>query len=144
MVRVFLDTNVLMDWISDERPGNNMAKTIVSAAEDKRLSITVSTQSLIDAAYSFRKSGLSFEKFENYIAYLHKYTRIVGIDEIDLLWAMSHHSGDFEDDMQYASAYNAVCDYFITRDKELIKLNDPYCPMTVITPEDFVGAMMAE
>ena len=144
MVRVFLDTNVLMDWISDERPGNNLAKTIVSAAEDKRILLTVSTQSLIDSAYSFRKSGLSFEKFGDYIAYLRKYAKIIGIDAIDLLWAISHHSGDFEDDMQYASAYNAVCDYFITRDKELLKLNDPYCPMTVITPEDFVGAMMAD
>lgn len=144
MIRVFLDTNVLMDWISEERPGNQIAKTIVSAAADKKISIIVSTQSLIDAAYSFRKSGLSFDKFEKYIAYLHKHAKIIGIDEIDLLWAISHHSGDFEDDMQYASAYNAVCDYFITRGKELLKLNDPFCPMTVMTPDNFVAAMKAE
>ena len=74
---------------------------------------------------------------------IYTFAKIVGIDSIDCLWAIDHYSGDFEDDMQYACAYNAVCDYFITRDKKLKQLNREQNPMKVISPEDFVAQMMA-
>ena len=141
-MRVFIDTNVLMDWLLEGRPCKESAQTIVTAAEEHHISLTISTQSIIDAAYSSRKAGLPHESFSESLRYLRTVARIVGIDDVDLLWAMSHYSGDFEDDMQYASAYNAVCDFFITRDEKLKALNDKFNPMTVITPDEFVAQMM--
>ncbi len=84
---------------------------------------------------------MAFEVFKSVLQQLRTFTKILSIEELDLLWAIEHHSGDFEDDAQYASAYNGVCDYFITRDKALLEQNSPLCPMTVISPSDFVAAM---
>ena len=141
MMKVFLDTNILMDWYQAERPGNVLAKTILSAAGKDTYDILLSTQSIVDGSYSLKKLGVSYQEFSGSLRHLRVVAHVIGIDELDMLWALEHDSGDFEDDMQYACAYNNNCDYFITRDKELFKLNDPLCPMTVISPEKFVAAM---
>lgn len=140
-MKIYLDTNIIMDWCDKTRPGNPFAKTILSSARPDTYELYVSTQSIIDCAYSLRKLGVQYEDFSELFRVLRTITHIVGIDELDLLWALEHYSGDFEDDMQYASAYSNVCDFFITRDKALFSLNDKECPMTVITPEDFVAKM---
>ena len=142
-MRVFIDTNVFMDWLLEGRPAKMFAKTIITAAEQHCFELIISTQSIIDTFYYAQKSGLSFDRISDALRYLYTFAKIVGIDSIDCLWAMDHYSGDFEDDMQYASAYNAVCDYFITRDKKLQQINREYSPMTVISPEDFVAQMTA-
>lgn len=143
-MRVFIDTNVVMDWLLEDRPAKPFAKTIITAAEQHCFELIISTQSIIDTSYFSQKSGMPFERISDTLRYLYTFAKIVGIDSIDCLWAIDHYSGDFEDDMQYASAYSNVCDYFITHDKALFSLNDPNCPMTVITPEKFVEAMMAD
>jgi predicted nucleic acid-binding protein len=143
-VRVALDTNVLIDLLLEGRPGKEAAQQIVSAAQSGAIEAQVSTQSIIDAAYTCRKQGANIEAFREAIRKMRTIVKISAIDWIDLAWALAHDSGDFEDDMQYASAYNSVCDYFITRDKALQQLNDPYIPMTVITPKEFVKKMLAD
>lgn len=143
MVKAFIDTNVLLDLILENRPDNPAANKLFSAARSGYIECGISTQSIIDAEYTARKSGMGFESFKSILQHLLSFVKILSIDQLDLLWAISHHSGDFEDDAQYASAYSGVCDYFITRDKNLLKLNTPICPMTVISPADFVAAMEA-
>lgn len=140
-MKVFLDTNIVMDWCGKARPGNPFAKTILSSSAPDTYEIYISTQSIVDSAYSLRKLGVPYEEFSELFRTLRTLVHIVGIDELDMLWALEHNSGDFEDDMQYACACNNVCDYFVTRDKALFSLNDPLCPMTVISPEEFVAAM---
>lgn len=144
MVKAFIDTNVLLDLIVENRPENPVAKRLFSAADAGYFECCLSTQSIIDANYTATKCGVTFDVFKSTLQQLRSFIKILAIDELDLLWASEHHSGDFEDDAQYASAYNGVCDYFITRDKALLELNSPFCPMTVITPSDFVAAMEAE
>lgn len=143
MVKAFIDTNVFLDLILENRPECPVARKVFSAARAGYFESCVSTQSIIDAAYTAKKSGMGFESFKSVLQHLLSFVKILAIDELDLLWAVSNHSGDFEDDAQYASAYNGVCDYFITRDVALLKLNTPICPMTVISPQDFVAAMEA-
>ena len=141
MAKVFIDTNVLLDMLLEERPGNQVAKTLFGAAEAGIIVGYLTTQSIIDAHYTVRKSGMSFDSFKKSIQNLRSFIKILAIDEIDLLWAIGNPTGDFEDDAQYGSAYNGVCDFFITRDNALRKLNSPFCPMTVMTPSEFVAAM---
>lgn len=118
-----------------------LAKTILSAAGKDTYDIILSTQSIVDGSYSLKKLGVSYQEFSDSLRHLRVVARIIGIDELDMLWALEHDSGDFEDNMQYACAYNNVCDYFITRDKRMYERNNPLCPMTVISPEEFVAAM---
>lgn len=142
-MKVFIDTNILLDWIIGGRPLKKESEAILSAAKSKSFKLLVSTQSIIDAHYSARKMGIDYDSFAKYPNQLLLFAEIKAIDWIDLSWAMTYHSEDLEDDAQYASAYNAACDYFITGDKRLLLKNGVYNPMTVISPEDFVAQMMA-
>ncbi|MBQ6199120.1 MAG: PIN domain-containing protein [Bacteroidales bacterium] len=141
MAKVFIDTNVLLDMLLEERPGNGVAKTLFGAAKAGIFDGYITTQSIIDAHFTASKNGLSFNAFKSAIQFLRSFIRILAIDELDLLWAIGNPTGDFEDDAQYGSAYNGVCDFFITRDNALFKLNSPFCPMTVMTPSEFVAGM---
>ncbi|MBR4735262.1 MAG: PIN domain-containing protein [Bacteroidales bacterium] len=142
-MKVYIDTNILLDWIVCDRPCKEQSEAILSAAKKKNFKLLVSTQSIIDAHYTVKKMGVDYESFKRYIDQLLLFAEITAIDWLDLSWAMTFHSEDLEDDAQYASAYNAVCDYFITRDKKLKGKNGEFNPMTVISPEDFVAQMMA-
>ena len=144
MVKAFIDTNVLMDLFLNDRPEKPVAERVFSAAKEGLFQAFITTQSIIDTAYSARKHGMVFKDFKAILQSLRQFVKILAIDEIDLLWAIGNPTGDFEDDAQYGSAYNGVCDFFITRDSALFKLNSPFCPMTVISPSDFVAAMESE
>ena len=141
-MKVFIDTNILLDWMLNDRPCKEECEAILSAAKHNFFKLVVTTQSIIDAHYTTRKEGLDYASFEKSVNHLRTFAEISAVDWIDLSWALSHYSGDFEDDAQYASAYNAVCDFFITRDKKVMELNNQFNPMTVISPEDFVSRMM--
>jgi len=141
MVKAFIDTNVLLDLILEGRGEKAAAEKVFSAAREGCYELYMTTQSIIDAAYSARKAGMGFEKFKALLQSLRTFVNILAIDEIDLMWAIGNPTGDFEDDAQYGSAYNGTCDFFITRDKALTHLNSPICPMTVLSPEAFVEAM---
>lgn len=140
-MKAFIDTNILLDWMFQDRPGHENSRAILTAAEENVFTIAVSTQSIIDSHYIARKNGWDYASFEKAMKHLRSFAEISAIDWIDLSWAFAHYSGDFEDDAQYASAYNSVCDFFITRDKKLMGLNDKFNPMTVISPEEFVAQM---
>ncbi len=141
MVKAFIDTNVLMDLFLKDRPEKPLAEKIFSGAQEVRYQAFITTQSIIDTAYSSRKNGIKLDEFKTLLNTVRSFIKILAIDELDLLWAIGNPTGDFEDDAQYGSAYNGVCDFFITRDNALRKLNSPFCPMTVMSPSEFVEEM---
>ena len=144
-IKVALDTNILLDLLLKDRPHKEESRRILSAAESHCFVAQISTQSIIDAAYTAKKQGLGYAAFVKAIGDLRRFLGISSIDWIDLSWAASNptfpSSGDIEDDVQFANAYNTNCDYFITRDQKLLCFNMEDSPITVISPDDFVQAM---
>ena len=140
-MKAFIDTNILLDWLLKDRPAKPFAEKILTASRLGLFDTYLSTQSIIDASYSAVKEGIKYEEFKPRLQSLCSFVKILSIDYLDLLWAMEHHTGDFEDDAQWASAYNSVCDYFITRDNRMLAYNTSSCPMKVISPAAFVAAM---
>ena len=139
--KVFIDTNILLDVMLPREPGCYSASELLNASRAGIIQAIVSTQSILDAAYTVKKSGMDFFSFKNLWSCIRESLLIEAIDWIDLAWAMEHYTGDFEDDAQFASAYNSCCDYFITRDKKLLKMNGDEYPICVMTAEDFVAKM---
>lgn len=140
-MKAFIDTNILLDWLLTDRPEKPFAEKLFSASRAGFFEAYITTQSIIDAAYSAGKEGVRFCDFKPKLEFLRSFVKILAIDDLDLCWAMEHHTGDLEDDAQWASAYNNVCDYFITRDKDFLAFNAANCPMKVISPTAFVAAM---
>jgi len=139
--KVFFDTNVLLDLLIPGRKSDSVM-AILTAVKTHQLEGQITTQSILDAKYSSRKQGISFERFKVFYDDLRRFINFGEIDPMHLDWAFEHYSGDLEDDAQYASAYDACCDYFLTRDIQLQERNSELCPMTVITPEEFLSQML--
>lgn len=139
-IKVFFDTNVVLDLLIPGRECD-FARAILSAVKAHRLEGQISTQSILDARYSSQKQGVPMEQFKLFYDDLRSYINIDSIDSLNLQWAFDNYKGDLEDDAQYACAYDGGCDYFLTRDKRMYERNNPLCPMTVISPEEFVAAM---
>lgn len=143
--KVALDTNILLDVLLKGRPHKAEAEIILSAAAAGRIAAQVTTQSIIDAAYTSRKCGIDYTTFVETITSLRSCLAISAVDWMDMSWSFSSpdfvSSGDFEDDAQLANAYNSLCDYFITRDKKLLSLNKADSPLVIVSPEEFVSAM---
>ncbi len=139
-IKVFLDTNVLLDMLVTSRDPQKNAQSIITAVKKCLLDAQVSTQSIIDVCYSARRQKLEDSIFMSFLKDIRRYVNISPIYATDLDWAMENYSGDFEDDAQYACAYDGCCDFFITNDKELLKRNGT-SPMVVMSPGDFVAKM---
>lgn len=120
--KVFLDTNVLVDFLLGRGPSYEAVCSIFQAARNGLLEAVVTTQSIIDACYIIRKNDLEgFDRFRNCISKMSGFINIDCIDASELMSAFSRYTGDFEDDAQFAHADSAFCDIVITSDREFAK-----------------------
>ena len=84
MIKVFLDTNVLVDYFMEERAHHDQALTIFSAAKSHRCEAVLTIQSILDVAYiaTGRKSGVNPDGFKKAILDMINYLNISHIDSI--------------------------------------------------------------
>ena len=118
--KVFFDTNVLLDLLLPERKSACVV-AILSAVKMHKFEGQISTQSILDAKYSSRKQGIPFERFKAFYEELRRFINFGEIDPMHLDWAFEHYSGDLV---------------------QLQERNSELCPMTVITPEEFLSQML--
>ena len=141
--KVFLDTNILVDLATD-RQGTMASQVVLSMVKRQALEAQVTTQSILDTVYIAHRQGAAYEKVESLINEIRQYVNIGYIDSFSIKWALEHHSGDFEDAAQYEAAYSSSCDYYLTRDKGILSRTENANVMKAITPEGFMGLMMAQ
>ena len=140
-MKIFLDTNIIMDYLLREnRPNYNVSMRVLYAARcNPDIIAYTSVQSLTDAAFFFtKKSMTSSEWFLQPVKDLLSYVRLRNISEQDAYNAMSGNFSDFEDDLQLQCAIDAECVYFITGDQKILQ-NQPYKLITAIHPADFLA-----
>ncbi|MBO4427824.1 MAG: PIN domain-containing protein [Bacteroidales bacterium] len=138
-IRAFLDTNVLIDLLDEERPGAEDASVIFHAAKCGLIEIFLTTQSFIDAEYvASRAPGLDREKLFNSMLKLMGYVNIGHIYWTDVRNAILNFTGDFEDDAQFSNASFEGCDVIITSDKKFLSRPATDGP-TMLTPAQFVA-----
>jgi predicted nucleic acid-binding protein len=134
MLKVFVDTDVCIDLLSDRKPFNEAASKLFSLADLRKLKIYVASLSFANIDYVLRSqyAGKNLKqiisKFKTLVTVLP-----VGDKTIDL--AMASDFKDFEDAIQYYVAIENYISIFITRNiKDYKKTN-----ITVMTPEAFLS-----
>lgn len=142
MIKVFLDTNVLVDYFMEERAYHDQALTIFSAAKSHRCEAVLTIQSILDVAYiaTGRKSGVNPDGFKKAILDMINYLNISHIDLFEIRDALLAPDMDIEDNALYAHAYSEACDVIITGDREFIQRETPG-DILMMTPEEFVARM---
>lgn len=138
-VKVFVDTNVLLDVLCSGRRGSRASEIVFQAVKDGILEGVLSTQSLVDASYILCQGKISDELGRSFLSLMHIFN-ICHADMFCLRDAIRQPLADLEDAVQFACAQEQVCDVFLTRDKEFIQshTDDGGC-MCFLSPEEFVS-----
>ena len=135
-MKLFLDTNVMLDFLGERDPFYISAAKIATLADKSRLKITVSASTYDTISYFLNK----YYENKKTIDKLRKFKVISEICELDTLIiekGLNSDFSDFEDSLQYYSALRKECDIIITRNgKDFTKSQIP-----VMTPDEFLSSI---
>lgn len=132
-MRVFVDTNVLIDVLVGREPFAQYSSEILSMSEYGEIDLYTSAVSLINCLYICRKA-IGYERAIVGIGQLRKIVKVSPITEKEFDRAIGVASNDLEDATQYFSAISAECDVIVSRDKG----GFVFAEIPVYTPMEFL------
>ena len=138
-MKVFLDTNILLDLLAPGRPCADISSTVVDGLFKNRHEIMVTTQSLVDIYYIAQRFGVTKLEIDVLTSWMLNHSNVRSINCFDLRLALEDINPDFEDNAQIVRAEDSNCDIFLTSDKKIIARGLE--SMLVLTPEQFVERM---
>ena len=136
-MKVFLDTNILIDFISGRKPFVDESIIFFQLADDKEIELMVSDLTIINTVYVLRRMHYSMSDIYGILSEVRTLLTITSIGAEVIDRCLQSQSPDFEDEAQYFSAINAGADYIITRNKK----DFPFSAHAVLTPKEFFDRM---
>jgi len=134
MENVFIDTDVIVDFLTDRKPFSLESAKIFSLIDQKKIKGCVSSLSFSNLYYVLRKVG-THKKVISSLQELSDMVDILKVDSDIVKSALNSDFKDFEDSIQYFSAQeHKKVDCIITRNIKDYK--DSSLP--VMTPETFL------
>ena len=129
MKKVFLDTNVILDFLGERAGFYEAAAKVITLADMKKMKIYTSAVSIANTYYLLAK----YENHESAIEKIRKFKVLCNVSIIDdevIDKAINSNFKDFEDSIQYFSAIACGCTIIITRNEKdfknaLIPIIDP-------------------
>ncbi len=140
MKNVFIDTNVIIDFLADRKPYSEYTEILFQLAKDKRINIYVAAISFNNTYYILRQVT-SHTRALKLISEFEEYVKIQETNTIILKKAMKSGFNDFEDAIQYYSAkqLNKI-DIITTRNLKDFKKSE----IPVLSPETTVKLILTE
>ena len=141
MQRIFLDTNVVIDFLGERKPFYESVAKILTLADNKKIKIFTSPTTIATTYYILNRldsSKIALEK-------IRKFKLLCDISVMDnevIDKAIISNFKDFEDALQYFSAIATNCDLIITRNEKDFKsalipiLNCESYLQTLTTPDN--------
>lgn len=120
MQSVFLDTNIVIDFLGERANFYESAAKVVTLADKKKVRIYTSPSSISNTFYILSKYENSKAALEK-IRLFRLLCSISRMDEQVIDKAINSNFKDFEDAMQYFSALATNCDVIITRNEKDFK-----------------------
>ena len=134
MENVFIDTDVIVDFLTDRKPFSLESAKIFSLIDQKKIRGCVSSLSFSNLYYVLRKVG-THKKVISSLQELSDMVDILKVDSDIVKSALNSDFKDFEDSIQYFAAQeHKKIDFIITRNIKDYK--DSSLP--VMTPETFL------
>jgi predicted nucleic acid-binding protein len=134
MTDLFIDTDVIIDFLIDRKPYSREAAIIFTLIEQKKLKGYASSLTFSNLYYVLRK----FESQTKVISKLDSISTILiilKVDEHTIKKALASGFPDFEDSIQYYSAIeNRKIDVIITRNIKDYKKSQ----ISILTPGDYL------
>jgi predicted nucleic acid-binding protein len=120
MQKIFLDTNIVIDFLGERANFYQPAAKILTLADQKKIEIYTSPTSISNTYYllsRFENTKIALEK-------IRKFKVLCSISIMDdevIEKAINSDFKDFEDAMQYFSALASNCDLIVTRNEKDFK-----------------------
>jgi len=132
MIRVFLDTNILVDLIADRKPFSRHAIEIFKQAEDLKVQLFTSSHSIATAHYLLKKY-VDEKELRAILANLIEFLEVIPVDIDVLKKGLRSNHKDFEDAIQILSASSiAGINFIVTRNTKDFKTSE----IAVLTPDE--------
>lgn len=138
MKKIFLDTNVALDLLQAREPFVGDALFLFALAEQKKIQLCLSTDSLSTIFYVIEKNK-DARTARQAIAKLLDYVTLRSLDESAVLKGMALEFSDIEDAFMCAVAMEAHAEVIVTRNTK----DFANAPLPVQTPREFVAAWRA-
>ena len=126
MQKIFLDTNIVIDFLGERAGFYEPAAKIMTLADKKKVEVYTSSNSIATTYYLLSK----YENMKVALEKIRKFKLICSISIIDnevVEKAINSGFKDFEDTMQYSSAIATNCNLIITRNEKDFK--NPLIPV---------------
>ena len=124
-MKLFLDTNVLIDFILERPKFYPPAAMIISYAEEEKVEICVSSMSIVTTNFiCVERCNMPLDDFRKKMDFLRDFLEICSVDESDVYQSYDKEWKDFEDGVQYFSAKRNGADYLVTRNTKDFEEND--------------------
>ena len=120
MKKVFLDTNIIIDFLGEREGFYKYSAKILTLADQKKIKVYTSPSSISNVFYvlaKYENSKIALEK-------IRKFKLLCSMSVMDdevVEKAIHSNFKDFEDAMQYFSALVSNCDVIITRNEKDFK-----------------------
>jgi len=133
MSKIFLDTNIIIDLISDRKPFSKYAIEIFQKAEDGKLELFTSSHSIATTHYLLKKY-MEEKELREVLYNLLDFITVVAVDVAILKKGLLSKHKDFEDSIQIFCASSIVnIDSIVTRNVKDFKGSE----IKVLTPDQF-------
>lgn len=140
MKQVFIDTNVIIDFLADRNPFSEYAAILFQLAKENRIKIYISAISFNNTYYILRKVT-SHKKALSLISEIEEYVGIQETNRTILRKAIKSDFNDFEDAIEHFSAVQlGTIDIITTRDLKGFKKSE----LPVLSPETTVKLVLQE
>ena len=138
-MKLFLDTNILLDKLANRQPFVEDVKQLCVAKYFGDVELYVSVQSYLDALFVLRKYATQADLRQRCVDSF-KFFEVVDVEKGNLLPALESGWPDVEDYMISKTASDMRADYLITRDVKGFENSQ----VPAITPKDFIKLLKDE
>ena len=134
MTQILLDTDVILDFFLERKPFSQDSVKILSFSENKKIKVYVTSLSFSNCYYILKQIGSRETVIDN-LRKLARISEIMSVNSKSVELALYSEFRDFEDSLQYFSAYQKdKINVIITRNIKDYKKSE----LPVMTPENYL------
>lgn len=140
-MKLFLDTNVLIDWFLQRGKGYAAANSLLALAEMGTVKAYATSMSIVTANYiCCERNNLLPIDWEAKLQAIEPFLNICPVFKRDIYQALTLHWRDYEDAVQYCAARQTACDLLVTRNTKDFQLST----IAVKDPEETLDIILSE
>jgi predicted nucleic acid-binding protein len=137
MMRILLDTNIVIDFASKREDFYEESKKIFSLAVQQKCKAYLTATTVTDIFYILRKEN-GREQTVGFLKEIFQIVDVLGIDKTIIMDALYSGWGDFEDAVQMQAATQNLIDAIVTRNTKDFKKSEN---IRILTPSELLAQL---